>query len=726
MRGSVTQLIIKKGLILLSILFNYNISPMEIKRWFEEVLPYPIRWTGFQGYTRCPFHNDDKPSFSANYEDGVWNCHAGCGSGGLNDLADRLGVKSLLKREEDYLEAKFTPNTTYDYTDEQGRLLYRVCRKYPKGFYQQRPDGKGGWINNLKGITRVPYRLSELLKAIKDKKVVFVVEGEKDVDNLNKLGLTATTNAQGAGKWPKDEYFNRYFSGGEIVIIPDNDDPGRRHALQVASALHSFCKSLKVMELPELREKGDVSDWLALGRAKNDLLELVTGTKPWNPSEEEGIVFTRGKSEKLMKAINFRDKYSDGGKFSPPMLAEEILEEHNFFYYDQQLFFYEKGVYRPTGHEAIGRLCKEKLGTEFRKHRVEEVIYYIKTATKIDPTVINQDDGLINVKNGNLNWRTGELLSHTPKRLSTIQLPVAYDRDADCPAISKFFKEVLPEDSISVIEELVGYSLTPTSKYEKAFMFTGTGANGKSVMINLLSKLIGQQNTTSIPFQELISSKYKRADLYGTLLNACADLSTQAASSSEIFKKIVSGDVVDAERKFGHPFYFRPTASLVFSANAVPGARDITYAFFRRWIIVPFPNRFEHGKNADENLINKLTMPKELSGLLNLAIKGLQRLEANKCFTETDATRTALAQYQINTDSVMAFTEEECAAKEYVRVYPQALYDAYMDWCNKTGFRPKGRNKFYDRLKEIYPDIEEKKAQQGGRRYWSGIGLKCL
>lgn len=160
----------------------------------------------------------------------------------------------------------------YDYTDEHGELLYQVCRMNPKGFFQRQPDGKGGWINNLKGVRRVLYRLPELIDADKSA-TVFICEGEKDVDALCKLGLVATTNAGGAEKWRYE--YNESLRACSVVILPDNDEVGHKHAAQVAKSLTGIAASVRVVELPDLPEKGDVSDWLKSGGTVEQLQEIV-------------------------------------------------------------------------------------------------------------------------------------------------------------------------------------------------------------------------------------------------------------------------------------------------------------------------------------------------------------------------------------------------------------------------------------------------------------------
>ena len=167
---------------------------------------------------------------------------------------------------------------TYSYHDEQGTLLYQSVRYEPKGFSQRRPDGNGGWILSTKDVRRVPYRLPHLREAVTAGRRVFIVEGERDADRLAELGLIATTNVGGAGKWLSD--YTPYLAGAHVTVIGDNDDAGRRHVAQVAQALEPVAASLQVLELPGLPAAGDVSDWLDARHGRGDLEALVNATGP--------------------------------------------------------------------------------------------------------------------------------------------------------------------------------------------------------------------------------------------------------------------------------------------------------------------------------------------------------------------------------------------------------------------------------------------------------------
>jgi 5S rRNA maturation endonuclease (ribonuclease M5) len=190
----------------------------------------------------CPAHDDHNPSLGVKVmEDGTVLIKCRSRACSLEAICKAIGleVKDLFpnKLQNGSGKAHREIVATYDYVDGDGKLLFQVVRFDPKDFQQRRPDptSKGGWIWDLKGVSRVLYRLPEILKAVANHETIFVPEGEKDVNNLVKIGLVATTNAGGAGKW-KPEYADTLRSAN-VIILPDNDNAGQKHAHQVASSL---------------------------------------------------------------------------------------------------------------------------------------------------------------------------------------------------------------------------------------------------------------------------------------------------------------------------------------------------------------------------------------------------------------------------------------------------------------------------------------------------------
>ena len=173
----------------------------------------------------------------------------------------------------------------YEYDDEQGNVLYRIARREDgagsKKFVAERPVGETGWKAGTKDIRRVLFRLPELLAADVDQPV-YIVEGEKLVLRLMDAGLIATTNTGGAGKWKPD--YTEHLKGRRVVLLPDNDDPGREHMQSVADSLYRVAEDVTIVDLPDLPDKGDVCDWLDAGGTVKELRKLVRATSPWRPS----------------------------------------------------------------------------------------------------------------------------------------------------------------------------------------------------------------------------------------------------------------------------------------------------------------------------------------------------------------------------------------------------------------------------------------------------------
>lgn len=242
------------------------------------------RKIGSEHYAKCCFHEDGKPSFRVNADKGTWFCDP-CGFGGsVIDFISRLENLSIpdamnrLSGIEPFPEAKNascaapvarnghsqngskTQNApgrevcAYDYTDSEGNLVFQVVRYEPKDFRQRRPLN-GGWAWKLEGIIKPLYNLPKF----KDAPFIWLVEGEKDADALNKLGMVATTNAGGAKKW--EEQYTEQLRDKEVILCGDNDAPGREHAKLIEETIKGSVKSLRIISVP-LPHK-DVSDYLA-------------------------------------------------------------------------------------------------------------------------------------------------------------------------------------------------------------------------------------------------------------------------------------------------------------------------------------------------------------------------------------------------------------------------------------------------------------------------------
>ncbi|MHB9089952.1 MAG: DNA polymerase, partial [Chloroflexota bacterium] len=242
-----------------------------------------VRPSGDGKMAKCPAHDDATESLSiCEKEDQLvlLHCFAGCSH---EEVLDAIGMEPRDLRPEGGQEE---PEAVYDYVDLEGNLQYQVVRFPGKKFRQRRPDGNGGYIWKRGEVESLLYRLPDLVNA-DNACPVFVVEGEKDADTLSGLGLVATTNPGGAGKWGKA--YSQFLNGRSVVVVPDNDHPGRHHAEEVARSLEGIAKEVRILELDGLPNKGDVSDWTSAGGTADQLLALADAVDPiWPKAQRPG------------------------------------------------------------------------------------------------------------------------------------------------------------------------------------------------------------------------------------------------------------------------------------------------------------------------------------------------------------------------------------------------------------------------------------------------------
>lgn len=249
----------------------------------------------------CPAHADTEPSLQITLgEDGktiLLHCFAGCKMDNIC-RALHISVKDLFA---DSKAGNNEPEAVYDYVDEFGKLLFQVCRFRGKRFSQRVPTGNGQYRWSLNGVRRVPYNLEEITRAKLDTQI-FIPEGEKDCNRLGEIGLLATTDPGGAGKWRKD--YNGFFTGRPVVLLPDNDHVGREHAKQIVEQLLPVAREVKLVMLDDLPAGGDVSDWLDTGGTRDGLMLRVNQSKPLARTNQATVII-RKLAEVTMRDVDW-------------------------------------------------------------------------------------------------------------------------------------------------------------------------------------------------------------------------------------------------------------------------------------------------------------------------------------------------------------------------------------------------------------------------------------
>jgi len=441
------------------------------------------------------------------------------------------------------------------------------------------------------------------------------------------------------------------------------------------------------------------------------------------------MILTDEQKKKLLQDYNVWEENEKTGerKVRQQNLAELIFNEldHHFITTpDGTIYTYNGGYYEENGEQIIKNTTETFLEEFTTEHLKKEIVGYIRDKNYQKPEVFNSDPDLLNIKNGIYNIKTNELIPHTHEKYFLSQIPITYNKDAQITAIKKFFEEVLRPEDIQLVQEVFGYIFLRKYPIQKAFMLLGDGANGKSVTLSLLKTFVGIENTCAISLQDIAKSRFVMATLHKKMANIYPDVTDEAIHKTGLFKALTGGDMITAERKFKEPFNFLNYAKFIFSANKLPEVHDDSDAFFRRWIFVTFPNKFE-GNKADKNLIEKLTTEEEISGLFNWSVEGLKRLLATGDFTNTKTTDEMRDTYQRLASPIKAYVDD-CliiSASDYIE--KDEMYNSFCGYCNKNNLPVVAKNTFSMRLHE-YVRVEDHRPSVNGKRIraWMGVRFK--
>ncbi|TGC11576.1 phage/plasmid primase, P4 family [Methanolobus halotolerans] len=586
---------------------------------------------------------------------------------------------------------------------------------------------------------------------------VMITEGITDCIKAHQEGLACISPVTVRIKDEQKEYAYQLLKNkSEVIICNDNEDnqTGKRGAMATAEYLESKGVPVRVVELPrpEGVDKIDLAEYLQthskeqlqqlnsknvwemkllaqhvpdgnVERARSAKGFILKDLKQMDPSlrkifirndVREYFKLSRTDINTIMRSIKWEDDkqrdppgddtdfFSSKGKLNVKRLSEYAMSLAHFITFDdtKRVYVYRNGVYVPNGEDTIARIVQNALGDSSKKNHIAEVINYVQLDTLISRSKVNHDTHRINVLNGIYNLDTDELEPHSPDYISIVQLPVTYDPQAICPLVDKFISEVLDEKDGDLIYEILGYCMVPDTSIEKSVMFLGKGANGKSVMLNLFIDFLGTANVSTESLHMLENDPYSTAELYGKLANIFPDLASKAIYENSTFKTISGNErKIRGQRKYEHPFAFRNTARLVFSANRLPPVPNDDFAYFRRWILLKFSNIFE-GDKADKNLINKITTPEEMSGLFNKCVVALKKVLAEGKFSYDLSTEQVQLMYQINSDPIAAFADEMIVYSDG-DTQKKIMFDEYTKWCKLHELTPFAANSFARRLKAL-------------------------
>ncbi len=404
---------------------------------------------------------------------------------------------------------------------------------------------------------------------------------------------------------------------------------------------------------------------------------------------------------------------------NPVQKADIILKNHELIYCANEFYKYEDGYYRQIQELNICMWIKRLLSLAFTKNRSNEIIHCLKTETLIDLDELNHSD-FLNVRNGMLDLNNFELLPHKKEYRSTIRLNVDYDKTIKCPKWEAVLLDMFEgnKTKVSALQEYFGLCLTKSTEYEKSLFLTGGGSNGKSVVLYVLCEILGRQNYSAIPM-ELFEKSHYIASLFGKLANISIETDSKSRVYDSMFKAIVSGDPIEADRKYQSSFVFRPFCKLIFALNKLPRVDDKTVAFFRRLLIINFGKQYSE-EEQDKRLKYDLVRD-ELSGIFIWALEGLKRLRKRGNFQIDMNMHNDVLLYQQENNNVLVFVDEKCDFQAGARTYIKDLYESYKDWCLSDGYKPSSKKNFVKEIDKNFKNVKKDRTRDG--RQLEGICL---
>lgn len=412
-------------------------------------------------------------------------------------------------------------------------------------------------------------------------------------------------------------------------------------------------------------------------------------------------------------------------KYLAVYLAPLFCTSGRFWRYDPS------GVWKsfPTTkiRQIIAIALKERIQSE-----------YMKNTLTILEAVCNRDEHdwpnnpkLLNLKNGILNVWTMEFVPHDPKYGMRTMLPVSYNKKAYSERWEIFLKEVFPDDkdySIrGFLQEYLGYCLLRDCRYEALLFLYGTGSNGKSTILKVLTAVLGTDNVSSLSLKDL-SDKYKPQFLEGKMANISTETGVGRQTETEMLKKIISGELITVERKYDPPYQFSPYAKFIISLNDLPNFKDKSYGLKRRILSLPFNRRFSKEEiSARQRELNGKKMEdylcEELDGIFNWILEGTSRLIRNNGFSIPDEVKKLTENMAECSNPLLTFAKEFLEIKPELSVETVKLYELYKQWCQEGENRPLGRNQFLLGMCQTFPSVSKGQDRQTYNRVLRGIGM---
>lgn len=450
-------------------------------------------------------------------------------------------------------------------------------------------------------------------------------------------------------------------------------------------------------------------------RETMELINKYIFSKPLSKSEFETV--TRDEAFETALVPNF---FGDKGKFLFEQFGDYLIREHHIKRINGQLHFFDGRVYI-DGCRKIEKLMLDVVG-DLTKRQRSEVLSYIDV-------MCTEDVDMADVKycaftNGVLDMDTLTLGGFDPSVVITNLIPWDYRRDAYSAVVDKMLTKVACKDKEirALLEEAVGSLLYRRNELRKAFILTGGARGGKSSYINMLGTMLGESNMSALDLNDLSGNRFRIAELFGKLGNLGDDIGDNFIEDMSIFKKLVSGDKVMAERKGQDPFFFSNYAKFIFSANDLPRMRDKSSAALDRMIVIPFDAVFSvDDPDYDPFISDKLREREAIEYLIRVGVDAFSKVRARKKFTESKKVQKELQEYSEENNPILTFLKE-IDEGELLREPIGHWYTMYCGHCLGYGFTAISRNSFTRTVKKQFGlEVKVRKIDGKSQRFFEKL-----
>lgn len=389
-----------------------------------------------------------------------------------------------------------------------------------------------------------------------------------------------------------------------------------------------------------------------------------------------------------------------GSTFLFDKFATFLKNNNHIIKINNQLHIYKNGIYISGLAEIEAEMIQHIPGLNRAKRT--EVLAYLDILIRENSKA--EDANLIAFENGLYNIVDDSFVEFTPEHIITNKIRWKYNPEAYSELADKTLNNIACNDPQirALLEEAIGYCFYRRNELGKAFILTGDKSNGKSTFLSMVQCLLGDENISSLDLKEL-GDRFKTAEMFGKLANIGDDIGDEFIANPAIFKKLVTGERVSAERKGQNPFEFNNYSKLLFSANNIPRIKDKTGAVQRRLTIIPFDARFSADDPDFNPYIKHLLKTDEvMEYLINLGIAGLKRVLLNRKFTGSTKVQKAMDEYEENNNPIIGFFRE-CEDEEFqIENEPtNVVYKRYQEYCLANSLQPMSNIEFSKQVNRI-------------------------